>query len=111
MYKVIVIDPAKNTLMDIVMYITDNLANKKAAKDFLDEVNSSYNNLASTPFMYSACPDERLKRQGYRRVVIKNYIMVYRVLERKKEVQISAFFYGGSNYENILIQSGGHCHE
>lgn len=29
------------------------------------------------PFMYELCRDERLKRLGYRKVVIKNYIMAW----------------------------------
>ena len=96
MYNVIVTDLAQNTLRHIVMYITDNLKNKKAANDFLDEVTLTYKNLASTP-------DARLKKLGYRRVVIKNYILVYRIAEENEDVYILRFFYGGSNYENILI--------
>ena len=103
MYNVIVTDLAQNTLRHIVMYITDNLKNKKAANDFLDEVTLTYKNLASTPFMYEACKDARLKKLGYRRVVIKNYILVYRIAEENEDVYILRLFYGGSNYENILI--------
>ena len=102
MYNIITTDLAKDTLRNIVIYISANLANKQAASDFLDEVNLSYNNLASTPFMYSMCKNLRLKKLGYHRVIIKNYIMVYRISEETETVFILGLFYGGSLYEKIL---------
>ena len=64
MYNILTTDLAKDTLRNIVIYISANLTNKQAASDFLDEVNFRYNNLASTPFMYSLCKNLRLKRLG-----------------------------------------------
>ena len=102
MYNIITTDLAKDTLRNIVIYISANLANKQAASDFLDEVNFRYNNLASTPFMYSLCKNLRLKRLGYRRVIIKNDIMVYPISEETETVFSLGLFYGGSLYEKIL---------
>lgn len=38
------------------------------------------------------------KNQIYRRLVIDNYVVLYRVEEEKKEVVIFQILYGGRNY-------------
>lgn len=52
--------------------------------------------------MYSKCGDSRLEKEGYRKAVIKNYILVYKVGEIGKTVIVLRFFYGARDYA-ILI--------
>lgn len=61
-----------------------------------------YSDLEKMPLMYEFCRDPRLRALGYRKAVIKSYIMVYKVDEAAKTVYILRFFYGRQNYEKLI---------
>lgn len=52
--------------------------------------------------MYALCDNDRLKSKKYRKAVIKNYIMFYRVDEEKQIIYIMRFVYGRRDYINLL---------
>lgn len=101
-YKVVITKPAEQDLDDIVSYMVHDLAAPKAASDFLDAVADCYTNLAQMPGMYALCSNPSLNARHYRKVVIKNYILIYRFDESEKTVFILRFFYGGRDYEKLL---------
>ena len=102
MYKLIITELAHQDLDNIVSYIVVRLANPAAASSFLDEINKCYEYLRNNPIMYSKCYDSRLEKEGYRKAVIKNYIMVYKVDEDTKMVSILRFFYGAQDYGKMI---------
>ena len=73
-----------------------------AAADFADAVYNCYDNLEMNPFMYEQCRDAKLKKEGYRRAVIKNYVLVFKVDEEAKTVIVHRFFYGRQDYVNLI---------
>jgi plasmid stabilization system protein ParE len=54
------------------------------------------------PLMYEACRDPYLKSLGYRKAIINNYIMVYKVDEERETVYIMRFFHGKQDYEKLI---------
>lgn len=102
MYNVIVTKSAHKDLEKIYSYIAINLDNKIAANTFLNEVENSYNKLQSNPTLYAHCNDERLANLKYRRVVIKNYILVFKIDESKKTVYILRFFHSKQDYQKFF---------
>jgi plasmid stabilization system protein ParE len=78
------------------------LANPEAASDFLDEVDRCYGYLKSKPVIYSKCNDSRLGKEGYRKAVIKSYVLIYKVDEVGKRVIVLRFFYGARDYAKLL---------
>lgn len=102
MYKLVVTELAHQDLDSIVSYIAVQLANPAAASDFLDDVDKCYGYLKSNPMMYSKCNDSRLEKEGYRKAVIKNYILVYKVDESAKRVSVLRFFYGARDYAKLI---------
>lgn len=102
MYKLVITELAHQDLDRIVSYIVVQLSNSKAAGDFLDEVTACYGFLKSTPMMYERCQDRRLGEEGYRKAVIKNYVLVYKISEESKTVSIMRFFYGAQDYTNLI---------
>lgn len=102
MYKLIVTELAHQDLDNIISYIAVQLANPTAASDFLDEVDKCYGYLKSNPMMYSKCQDNRLGKEGYRKAVVKNYIIVYKVDEKSETVSILRFFYGTQDYAKLI---------
>ena len=102
MYKLLITELAHQDLDSIVSYIAVQLANPKAAGDFLDEVTTCYGFLKSSPMMYERCQDRRLGQEGYRKAVIKNYVLVYKIDEASKTVSVMRLFYGAQDYTKLI---------
>lgn len=101
-YKIILSDEAYADIDETLDYITNNLHNPIAARNLLGKIEAEYNELSLNPYMYAACNDVQLRKEGYRKVVINNYVMIYRVDEDSNFVYIVRVFYGGRNYFEIL---------
>ena len=101
-YKLTVSRNAHNDIDEIVGYISGELKNPQAAASFIDNVDKHYTLVAENPHMYSLCNDERLERMGYHKIVIKNYLILYRINEENKTVYIVRIVYGGHNYPDLL---------
>jgi toxin ParE1/3/4 len=101
-YKLVVSKEADEDIEDIVLYIVSELNNPSAASAFLDDVEKSYNNIVEKPAMYSLCNDYRLRNGGYRKIVIKNYLILYRINEDDKMVIVVRVVYGGRNYSELI---------
>lgn len=101
-YKLVVSKPAEKDLADILQYISKDLSAPKAASGFLDEVLKCYDNISDNPLMYALCDNGRLKVKKYRKAIIKNYIMFYRVDETNHTAYIMRFIYGRRDYINLL---------
>jgi len=101
-YKLTISKEAHKDTDSIVHYIAEELVNPAAAAGFLDDVEKSYHVVVNKPYMYSLCHDARLNREGYRKIVIKNYIIIYRIDDETKAVYIMRIIYGGRNYVNFI---------
>ena len=101
-YKLVITGIAEQDLEDIAGYIANDLSSPKAAVTFLNDVDNCYENISLTPHMYPFCENERLKRKEYRKALIKNYIMFYRVDDKTKTIYVMRFIYGGRDYIKLL---------
>ena len=101
-YKLNVSKDAHNDVVEIAGYIKGELDNPKAASTFLDDVEKGYRNAVDNPRMYGLCYDERLRRKGYRKIIIKNYLLFYRVDEAQKTVFVVRVIYGARDYTKLL---------
>ncbi len=52
--------------------------------------------------MYAKCQDKRLEKEGYRKTLIKNYVLVHKINEASKTVNILRFFYGSQDYVKLI---------
>lgn len=102
MYSLVVTAQAENDLDDIVAYIVQKLSNPSAACELLDDIEACYQKLRRTPYMYGKCSDIRLQTEGYRRAVINNYVLVYKINESPQIVMIMRYFYGARDYQRLL---------
>ena len=71
------------------------------AEQDLDNI-VSYSSLEDMPMLFEACRSPHLRALGYRKAGIRNYIMIYKVNEPKKEVIILRFFHGRQDYEKLI---------
>ena len=102
MYKLIVTEAAHQDLDNIVAYISVQLSNPKSAGEFANAVTACHGFLKNNPVMYERCQDGRLRQEGYRKAVIKNYVLVYKINEASKTVSIMRFFYGAQDYTKLI---------
>jgi plasmid stabilization system protein ParE len=91
-----------NDVDEIAGYLESDLKNPQAASEFLDDVEKSYRTLTTNPHLFALCTDERLYREGYRKSVIKNYLVLYRIDEAKKTVYVVRIVYGARDYPQLL---------
>jgi len=101
-YKLLISMDAHNDVDDIVSYIVSELDSPVAAAEFIDELQDHYKRVIDRPHLYSYCQDERLHHLGYRKIVIKNYLVLYRIDEEKKTIYIVRVIYGRRNYPEML---------
>ncbi len=101
-YEIILSDEAHADIDETLDYIANNLHNPIAARNLLDKTEEIYNELSLNPYMYAACNDVRLRKEGYRKVVINNYVMIYRVNDDSSFVYIVRVFYGRRNYFEMI---------
>ena len=63
-YNLVITQPAKKDLADILQYISKDLSAPKAANDLLDDILKFYYNISSNPLMYALCYNDRPKSKN-----------------------------------------------
>ena len=102
MYKVVISPSANADLFNALKYIAYELENPSAAQKLADEVERCYADLEEMPAAHELCRDPVLRRLGYRRYPIDNYIVIFRVVEKVKEVRVVHFFHMTQDYLSAL---------
>ena len=102
MYKVVISPSANADLFNALKYIAYELENPSAAEKLADGVDRCYAALEEMPAALELCRDPVLRRLGYRRYPIDNYIVIFRVVEKAKEVRVVHFFHMTQDYISTL---------
>ncbi len=89
-------------ILTTIRYIALALDNRSAAAALLDAMDQCFDDLGRTPLMYEVCRDPHLRELGYRRAVIRNYIVVYKVDDAARRVTLLRLFHGKQDYENLI---------
>ena len=93
-YDVRFLQEALDDLEEIVLYIAQD--NRAAALRIHDEIINKANDLSIFPKRGRPVPDEKMRKAGYRMLLIKPYIAFYRVIDRN--VFIYRVIHGATNY-------------
>lgn len=102
MYTLEITESADSDLDRIMDYIGNVLANPPAALALLDEVERISDTLETTPEIFPLCSDSKLSELGYRKALVKAYILVYEIDYDKMRVRLLRFFHESENYSNKL---------
>ena len=97
-YTIRYLKTAENDLIDIFNYIKQD--KPSAAVAYLERFDESISQLASNPFIGMAPKDDRLKKLGYRILVVDKYRVFYVV--KSKIVQIRRVIHGARKYEFLI---------
>lgn len=103
-YKVIITPTAYKEINKIYNYITEDLYAKNAAKRLMEKVEEEVQKLKYAPKIHTEIEKFDELKRSYRRIVIKNYIILYTIDEENNVVFVSHMYYGGRNYiDNNLL--------
>ncbi len=97
-YQVIIAPTAFKEINKIYDYIIENLYAEKAAKDLMKQVEIELQRLKYYPKVHTEIQKFNELRRRYRRIVIKNYVILYTIDESKKIVYIAHMYYAKRNY-------------
>jgi len=99
-YKVIVTNEAYRELEGINEYITYNLYAEKAAQKLMQLIEKEFERLEYSPLLYPEIEKiDQLKRR-YRRIIVKNYIILYILEQKDNAVYVFHIYNGRRNYIN-----------
>lgn len=101
-YDIVVTNPAQDDLEEILNYISVDLSAPKSAIEMLNKIKSIFENLSINPLMYPLCNIDNLKAKNYRKAVINNYLMFYRIDDKNETIYIMRFIYGRRDYINLI---------
>ena len=102
MYTLDVTAAAEGDLDRITDYIGERLANPPAALALLDEIESVSDGIRTDPALFPLCVDPRLAKLGYRKAVVRSYVMVYEIDEAAEAVRVLRVFHSSEDYQRKL---------
>ena len=101
-YRLKFTSQAEVDLDEVYEYITHHLFAPETAENLMNKIETSIMRLKVFPYACSFVLDEPLKKRGYRKLIVDNYIVFYLVNEQEHQVIIMRILYGASNYQTIL---------
>lgn len=102
MYKLEYLPTAQRDMVEAVRYISEKLGNTSAANQLAEKLIKAGESILDFPYANPVHIPNRPLNYEYRKVLIRNYLMLYRVDERKKLVTVARVIYARRNYEALL---------
>ena len=101
-YSIDISKDARVDIKGIVTYIKNILKEPIIAGKYSKLIKEKIYSLEYSPERFGIIDDEHIKDKGYRKLVIKKHIAIYRVDTQKKVVHIARVVYGGMNWQGML---------
>lgn len=100
-YEIVLTDIAKEEIEEIYEYISQELSEILAANRLMDKIEQNFLRLEQNPY---SCVEVHIKphNEVYRKLVIDNYIALYEVDEKYKQVVIYRVVYGRMDYLKLM---------
>jgi len=102
MYRVVISPSADADLFNALKYIAYELENQRAAEALADGIEKAYSGLEEFPAAHELCRDPVLRRMGYRRYQVGNYLVIFRIVEDARVVRVVHIFHALRDYLDIL---------
>ena len=102
MYKLEYLPLALQDMVDISRYISRELCNPEAAEMLAKELVESAERLRDFPYSNAVHIPARKLKHECRKLMVKNYIMFYRVDETARKITIARVVYARRDYEKLL---------
>ena len=76
-YSIDITEPAEQDIRKAVEYIDDELQNRTAAENLLDDIEKAIFSLSEMPMRYPLVTDKVLANRGIRFFPVNNYLVLY----------------------------------
>lgn len=101
-YSLFIYPKAAQDMDGIFDYICNKLCNPTAAINQIDEFEQSLNLICSQPLSCPLVNNEYVKDASLRKLVVNNYIVFYKVDDKKEQINVVRVLYGMMNFKEIL---------
>ncbi len=101
-YKIIVSEAYQKDLKGILRYITHNLDAPCIADELLNDIENTILGLSSMPQRFERVDDPYLKHKDFRKCLVKNYIIFYKVHKENKTIVIHCILHARQKWLDIL---------
>ncbi len=99
-YKIKLTMRAKNDYKRIIRYIKFNLNEPIIAEKYAILIKDKINSLESYPHKFEIIESKLIKQNDIRKMIINNYIVLYKITEQKKEVVILRILYNSMDWKD-----------
>ena len=100
-YKILFEKTAEEDLEEIYYYIINNFFSKDIANRLITEIYKRIQILKELPCAYPILYNYIDKRKEYRRIVVKNFSIIYYVLKEEETVVIVHIYYNKRKFFNF----------
>ena len=91
---------AKNDYKRIIRYIKFNLNEPGIAEKYAILIKDKINSLESYPHKFEIIKSKLIKQNDIRKMIINNYIVLYKIIDQKKEVIILRILYNSMDWKD-----------
>jgi mRNA-degrading endonuclease RelE of RelBE toxin-antitoxin system len=91
-----------NDIVSSINYIKNTLKAPMAARNHVEELKKKYEILKENPFTRPLVQNKYLASKGIRFIMVKKYMLVYKINEKNNTVFIYRFLYCRRDWINIL---------
>jgi plasmid stabilization system protein ParE len=89
-------------IVSSITYISNTLKAPMAAEGHVEELKKKYESLKNNPHRRPLVRDEYLASKGIRTIMVKKYMLIYNIDEKKSEVFLYRFMYCRRDWIKIL---------
>ncbi len=101
-YKIAVSEPAENDLRYIVRYIYAQFSSPTTALKMMDAIEEAIVGLWDMPKKHPLVSDDRLNALGYRKLLVKNYIVFFSIDDKSNTIDVERILYARRDWIHIL---------
>ena len=98
MYTYRLTPSAVHDLQDIADYISEQLRAPESAVNLLNEIEAAIERACAYPLSLPMINDELLRRKGYRKIIVKNYLVFVLPNPRDEILSIMRVMYSARDY-------------
>lgn len=102
MHKLAYLPLARQDMVDIADYISRTLANRQAARALAEELIKAVETLTEFPYAHSVYVPIRPLKYEYRKLFVRNYLVLYRVDAEAGTVIVTRVLYARRDISRLL---------
>ena len=102
MYKLEYLPAARQDMIEIVRYVSQELQNPTAADQLAVELIEAGDGIPGFPYANPSYTPIRPLKHEYRKLLVQNYFMFYWVVEAEQLVTVARVVYAKRDHERLL---------